>query len=102
MLLYLTDDFLRAGTAVSPEAIYAYLLGIQQRKEPLMSVCLMEAYVRVTIAVLDIDNHITHDICSRPVAGKLLVSRLSDDTAASLTKCLVDNRWKHGVKLLHD
>ena len=55
MLLYLTDDFLRAGTAVSPEAIYAYLLGIQQRKEPLMSVCLMEAYVRVTIAVLDID-----------------------------------------------
>ena len=57
-----------------------------------MSVCLMEAYVRVTIAVLDIDNHITHDICSRPVAGKLLVGRLSDDTAASLTKCLVDNR----------
>ena len=92
MLLYLTDDFLRVGTAVSPEVIYAYLLGIQQRKGPLMSVCLMEAYVRVTIAVLDIDNHITHDICSRPVAGKLLVSRLSDDTAASLTKCLVDNR----------
>ena len=91
MLLYLTDDFLRAGTAVSPEAIYAYLLGIQQRKEPLMSVCLMEAYV-LTIAVLDIDNHITHDICSRPVAGKLLVGRLSDDTAASLTRCLVDNR----------
>ena len=91
MLLYLTDDFLRAGTAVSPEAIYAYLLGIQQRKEPLMSVCLMEAYV-LTIAVLDIDNHITNDICSRPVAGKLLVGRLSDDTAASLTKCLVDNR----------
>ena len=102
MLLYLTDDFLRAGTAVSPEVIYAYLLGIQQRKEPLMSVCLMEAYVRVTIAVLDIDNHITHDICSRPVAGKLLVGRLSDDTAASLTKCLVDNRRKHGVKLVHD
>ena len=41
-----------------------------------MSVCLMEAYVRVTIAVLDIDNHITNDICSRPVAGKLLVGRL--------------------------
>ena len=25
-----------------------------------------------------------------------------DNTAASLTKYLVDNRWKHGVKLLHN
>ena len=75
MLLYLTDDFLRAGTAVSPEAIYAYLLGIHEREESLMSICLMEAYVRITIAVLDIDNHITHDICSRPVAEELLVCR---------------------------
>ena len=27
---------------------------------------------------------------------------IADNTEASLTKCLVDNRWKHGVKLLHD
>ena len=92
MLLYLTDDFLRAGTAVCPEAIYTDVLGFQKSEESLMGVCLMKTHIRVTIAVLDIDNHITHDICSRPVAGKLLVGRLSDDTAASLTKCLVDNR----------
>ena len=75
MLLYLTDDFLRAGAAVGPEAIHMNILGIHEREESLMSICLMEAYVRVAIAVLDIDNLITNDIYTRSVAKELLVSR---------------------------
>ena len=35
MLLYLTDDFLRAGTAVCPEAIYTDVLGFQKSEESL-------------------------------------------------------------------
>ena len=31
-----------------------------------------------------------------------LAELISDDTAASLTQCWVDNGWKHGVKFLHD
>ena len=37
MLLYLTDDFLRAGTAVCPEAIYTDVLGFQKSEESLMA-----------------------------------------------------------------
>ena len=38
MLLYLTDDFLRAGTAVCPEAIYTDVLGFYT-KGTVLSVC---------------------------------------------------------------
>ena len=51
----LTDDFLRAGTAVCPEAIYTDVLGFQKSEESLMGVCLMKTHIRVAIAVLDID-----------------------------------------------
>lgn len=53
MLLYLTDDFLRAGTAVCPEAIYTDVLGFQKSEESLMGVCLMKTHIRVAIAVLE-------------------------------------------------
>ena len=46
MLLYLTDDFLRAGTAVCPEAIYTDVLGFQKSEESLMGVCLMKTHIR--------------------------------------------------------
>ena len=76
MLLYLTDDFLRAGTAVCPEAIYTDVLGFQMSEESLMGVCLMKTHIRVTIAVLDIDYLVTDNIYARPVAEELFVGRL--------------------------
>ena len=45
MLLYLADDFLRAGTAVDPEAIRTDAVGFQKGKEPLVGICLMKAYI---------------------------------------------------------
>ena len=75
MLLYLTDDFLRAGTAVCPEAIYTDVLGFQKSEESLMGVCLMKTHIRVTIAVLDIDYLVTDNIYARPVAEELFVGR---------------------------
>ena len=75
MSLYLTDDFLRAGTAVGPEAIYAYVLGFQRGAESLMGVCLMKAHVGVAVAILDIDNLVTDDIHAGSVAEELLVCR---------------------------
>jgi len=71
MLLYLTDDFLRAGTAVCPEAIYTDVLGFQKSEESLMGVCLMKTHIRVAIAVLDIDYLVTDNIYARPVAEEL-------------------------------
>ena len=73
MLLYLTDDFLRAGTAVCPEAIYTDVLGFQKSEESLMGVCLMKTHIRVAIAVLDIDYLVTDNIYARPVAEELFV-----------------------------
>ena len=75
MLLYLTDNFLRAGTAVCPEAIYTDVLGFQKSEESLMGVCLMKTHIRVAIAVLDIDYLVTDDIYARSVAEELLVCR---------------------------
>ena len=75
MLLYLTDDFLRAGTAVCPEAIYTDVLGFQKSEESLMGVCLMKTHIRVAIAVLDIDYLVTDNIYARPVAEELFVGR---------------------------
>ena len=55
MLLYLTGDFLRAGTAVCPEAIYSVFLGFQKSEESLMGVCLMKTHNRVATDVIEID-----------------------------------------------
>ena len=70
-----TDDFLRAGTAVCPEAIYTDVLGFQKSEESLMGVCLMKTHIRVAIAVLDIDYLVTDNIYARPVAEELFVGR---------------------------
>ena len=75
MLLYLTDDFLRAGTAVCPEATYTDVLRFQKSEESLMGVCLMKTHIRVAIAVLDIDYLVTDNIYARPVAEELFVGR---------------------------
>ncbi len=56
MLLYLTDDFLRAGTAVCPEAIYTDVLGFQKSEESLMGVCLMKTHIRVAYEELSEDR----------------------------------------------
>ena len=75
MLLYLADDFLRAGTAVGSEAIRTDAFGFQKRKESLMGVCLMKAYIGVAVAVLDIDDLVSDNINSGSVAEELLVRR---------------------------
>ena len=41
-----------------------------------MGVCLIKAYICVAVAVLDIDNLVTDDIYTRPVAEEFLVCRL--------------------------
>ena len=76
MLLYLTDDFFRAGSTIGSETIYTDVLGFQKSKESLMGVCLIKAYICVAVAVLDIDNLVTDDIYTRPVAEEFLVCRL--------------------------
>jgi len=61
MLLYLTDDFLRAGTAVCPEAIYTDVLGFQKSEESLMGVCLMKTHIRVEELSEDRDELLESD-----------------------------------------
>src|SRR5574344_1235654 len=75
MLLYLTDQFLRARTTVGSEAIHTDAVGFQKGKESLVGLSLIKAHICVDIAVLDIDNHVTDDIYDRSVAEELLVCR---------------------------
>ena len=75
MLLYLTDDFLRAGATIGPESIYTDVPGFQKSEEPPMRVCLMKSYVCIAVAVLDIDDLVSDNINSRSVAEKFLARR---------------------------
>lgn len=76
VLLNDTDNVLGAGPAVGPETVYVYLRRLKPGEHPRERVLLVEAHIRVAVAVLNADDYIPYDGHSGTVPPEFLVRHL--------------------------